>query len=272
MLINKDTRLCMSLAARPGNFGTLFHNYLYDKLNLNYVYKAFTTNNLKDAILGIKALNIRGCAVSMPYKEEVMLYVDETDISVDSIRSVNTIVNTNGYLKAYNTDYIAIENLLKENNIDNSTTFAVRGNGGMAKAILGALRDNGYTNGTLITRREKEGKELASLYGYNHQLDNEPVCAQLLMNATPIGMAGGKEENDLAFSKDEIEKANIIFDVVALPVETPLLKEAKSQNKKIISGADVAVIQSLEQFVLYTGVRPDLNLIMEASTFARNHK
>lgn len=272
MLINKDTRLCMSLAARPGNFGTLFHNYLYDKLSLNYVYKAFTTTNLKDAIAGIRALNIRGCAVSMPYKEEVILYVDEIDISAESIRSVNTIVNTDGYLKAYNTDYIAIEKLLKENNIDKSISIAVRGNGGMAKAVLGALRDNGYTNGTLITRREKEGKELASLYGYNHQLDNKPISAQMLINATPIGMVGGKEEHDLAFNQKEIEGADIIFDVVALPIETPLIKEARSQNKIIISGADVAVIQSLEQFVLYTGVRPDLDLIREASSIARNYK
>ena len=270
-MITKDTKLCMSLAARPGNFGTLFHNYLYSKLELDYVYKAFTTNNLENAIKGIRALDIRGCAVSMPYKKECIQYLDELDISAKSIESVNTIVNTEGYLKAYNTDYIAIENLLKENKVNPATTFVVRGNGGMAKAVLGALHDNGFTNGTLMTRREKEGTALASLYGYKHQLENEKAAAQLLINATPIGMAGGKEANSLSFDIDTISKADIIFDVVALPVETPLIKEAKKQGKQIISGADVAVIQSLEQFVLYTGVRPSLELIKEASDFARNY-
>ncbi len=59
----KDTKLCMPLADRPYNFGTRFHNYLYDELNLDYIYKAFTTNNLKDAIADIRALGIRGCAI-----------------------------------------------------------------------------------------------------------------------------------------------------------------------------------------------------------------
>lgn len=67
--ISRDTRLCMSLSARPGNFGTRFHNYLYRALGLDYVYKAFTTRDLPAAIGGIRALGIRGCAVSMPFKE-----------------------------------------------------------------------------------------------------------------------------------------------------------------------------------------------------------
>lgn len=46
-MINRDTQLCMSLAGRPGNFGTRFHNYLYEKLGLNFIYKAFTTQILK---------------------------------------------------------------------------------------------------------------------------------------------------------------------------------------------------------------------------------
>lgn len=271
-MITKETQLCMSLAARPGNFGTLFHNYLYGKLNLDYIYKAFTTNNLKEAIYGIRALGIRGCAISMPYKEACIPYLDELDISAALIQSVNTIVNTNGYLKSYNTDYIAIEKLLKENRIDPETTFAVRGNGGMAKAVLGALSMNGFKKGILITRRKEAGERLASLYGYASQLDSEyEVEADLLINATSIGMAGGETSQDLAFNPDVIAKASVVFDVVALPSHTPLLNEALKQGKRVISGADVAVIQSLEQFVLYTGVRPSLELVEEASCFARNN-
>lgn len=269
-MITKDTKLCMSLAARPGNFGTLFHNYLYNTLRLDFVYKAFTTNDLEAAIKGIKALNIRGCAVSMPYKEDCIQYLDELDISAKSIESVNTIVNTNGYLKAYNTDYIAIENLLKENNVDPSTSFVVRGNGGMAKAVLGALHDNGFTNGSVMSRKEDEGKKLASLYGYKYLKKSEKIDAKLIINATPIGMAGGAGADALSFDEATIAQADIVFDVVALPVETPLIKEGRRQDKLIISGADVAVIQSLEQFVLYTGVRPSIEVIRVASDFARN--
>ena len=70
-MINRDTLLCISLAGRPGNFGTRFHNYLYDKLGLNYLYKAFTTKDIEAAVKGVRALGIRGCAVSMPFKREL---------------------------------------------------------------------------------------------------------------------------------------------------------------------------------------------------------
>ena len=75
--LNKDTQVCMSLAARPSNFGTRFHNYLYDALDLDYLYKAFTTKDIQAAIGGVRALGIRGCAISMPFKEDVIPLVDE---------------------------------------------------------------------------------------------------------------------------------------------------------------------------------------------------
>ena len=142
--INKDTTICMSLAARPSNFGTRFHNYLYDALDLDYLYKAFTTRDLPAAIGGVRALGIRGCAISMPFKQQCIPLVDELDASAAAINSVNTIVNTDGYLKAYNTDYIAIAALLKQYQVSNQLSFVLLGSGGMAKAIACALKDAGF--------------------------------------------------------------------------------------------------------------------------------
>ena len=96
--INKDTVLCMSLSGRPGNTGTRFHNYLYRELGLNFLYKAFTTKDLPGAITGIRALGIRGCAVSMPFKEACIPFLDRLTDSAAAIRSVNTIVNDDGHL------------------------------------------------------------------------------------------------------------------------------------------------------------------------------
>ena len=78
-LLNKDTAVCISLAARPSNIGTRFHNYLYDELGLDFVYKAFTTTDIAAAIGGVRALGIRGCSVSMPFKEDVIALVDELE-------------------------------------------------------------------------------------------------------------------------------------------------------------------------------------------------
>lgn len=269
MNIDKDTVLCMSLAARPGNFGTRFHNYLYEKLGLNYIYKAFTTQDLAAAIGGVRALGIRGCAVSMPFKEDCIPYLDELSPSARAIESVNTIVNTAGYLKAYNTDYIAIERLLKKYQLSPKTPFVLRGSGGMAKAVAGALFDAGFRDGVIVARNESTGRRLAQLYGYRWQGDETGLDALLLINVTPVGMAGGAGAEDLAFSEGLIGRAHTVFDVVALPVETPLIRYARLHDKAVITGAEVIVIQALEQFALYTGVRPDDDVVEQAAAHAR---
>lgn len=267
--LNKDTVVCMSLAARPSNFGTRFHNFLYDALDLDYLYKAFTTSDLAAAIGGVRALGIRGCAISMPFKEACIPMVDELDPSAKAIDSVNTIVNTDGYLKAYNTDYIAIAKLLAEHQVPNQLKFALRGSGGMAKAVACALKDAGFKTGIIVARNEAAGKQLAGLYGFDWAADMQGIQADLLINVTPIGMAGGADEQTLAFTEDSIQQAQVIFDVVALPAETPLIRCAKANGKKVITGAEVFAIQAVEQFVLYTGIRPSDELFRQAAQYAR---
>lgn len=79
------------------------------KLGLNFIYKAFTTQDIEAAVKGVRALGIRGCAVSMPFKESCMPFLDAIDPSASVIDSVNTIVNDNGTLTGFNTDYIAVK-------------------------------------------------------------------------------------------------------------------------------------------------------------------
>lgn len=265
--LDRDTRLCMSLAGRPGNFGTRFHNWLYAALDLNYVYKAFTTSDLPGAVAGLRALGIRGCAVSMPYKEAVIALLDELDPSAAAIGSVNTIVNDDGFLRAYNTDYTAIRLLAAEHRLDPAQTVAVRGSGGMGKAVACALRDAGFTRGTVVARNRAAGEALAGRCGWAWQ--PEPVSADLLVNVTPIGMTGGAEAGALAFAPDLVAQARTVFDVVALPAETPLVTEARAQGRAVITGLEVVALQALEQFVLYTGVRPSPEQVRAAVAYAR---
>jgi shikimate dehydrogenase len=267
--INKDTIVCMSLAARPSNFGTRFHNFLYDALGLDYLYKAFTTTDLAAAIAGVRALNIRGCAISMPFKEACIPLINELDASAKAIHSVNTIVNTAGTLKGYNTDYLAIAKLLQRHQLAPDRVFALRGSGGMAKAVACALKDAGFRHGSIIARNAQTGRQLADLYGFSWQPDMAGVRADLLINVTPVGMAGGMEAEQLSFTPEEIGQAQAVFDVVALPAETPLIRLAQSQGKQVITGAEVFALQAVEQFVLYTGVRPDDALFQLAARFAR---
>jgi len=265
--ISRTTQLCMSLSGRPGNFGTRFQNYLYEALGLDYVYKAFTTRDLPAAIGGIRALGIRGCAVSMPFKEACIPLVDAIDASAKAIDSVNTIVNDDGQLRAYNTDYIAVARLIEQHRVSPDLTLALRGSGGMAKAVACALRDKGFKRGHIVARNEATGRALAESCGYAWAPDMRGVEAQLLINVTPIGMEG-PEVDALAFTEAEVERASVVFDVVALPPETPVIRLARAKGKLVITGAEVIVLQAVEQFVLYTGVRPEGRLIAEAAAHA----
>ncbi|NER64973.1 shikimate 5-dehydrogenase [Pseudomonas sp. MAFF212427] len=269
MFPSKDTVLCMSLAGRPGTFGVRFHNHLYQQLGLDYYYKAMTTGDLPAAVGGIRALGVRGCGVSMPYKEACIPLLDELDPSAAVIDSVNTLVNTQGHLKGYNTDYLAVRQLIGQHRLDPASSVALRGSGGMAKAVACALRDAGFKVGTIIARNREAGERLAEVCGYRWQAEPHDVRAQVLVNVTPIGMAGGAEAQQLAFEQGAIESAQVVFDVVAMPAQTPLIVAAQAAGKPVITGLEVIGLQALEQFVLYTGVRPEARQVAAAVAFAR---
>lgn len=267
--LNKDTRLCISLASRPSNIGTRFHNHLYDLLGLDFIYKAFTTTDIAAAIGGVRALGIRGCSVSMPFKQAVMALVDEIEPSATAIDAVNTIVNDDGRLTASNTDYLAVQSLIAEKGLDPAAPVLIRGSGGMAGAVGTAFRNNGFLTGTVIARNLEAGRALADRLGYEFASEVGDRTAAVLVNVTPVGMAGGPDEHRTSFEAATIEAADTVFDVVALPAETPLITAARAANRRVITGAEVIALQAAEQFERYTGVRPTAEQVAEASAFSR---
>ncbi|MBI5341382.1 MAG: shikimate 5-dehydrogenase [Mycolicibacterium rufum] len=270
--LNKDTRVCISLAGRPSNIGTRFHNHLYEVLGLDFLYKAFTTTDIVAAIGGVRALGIRGCSVSMPFKEDVLSLVDEVEPSAQTLRSVNTIVNDDGRLTASNTDYLAVQQLIDDNGLSSEQSVLIRGSGGMASAVGAAFADRGFAGGTIVARNAEAGRALAQRLGYEYLPDTGGPCtrtADIVVNVTPIGMAGGAEERDVAFDDAAIRHAHTVFDVVALPSETPLIAAARAAGVDVITGAQVIALQAAEQFERYTGVRPTAEQIAEASAISR---
>jgi shikimate dehydrogenase len=264
--IGRDTTLCISLAARPGTFGSRFHNHLYGALGLDWIYKAFTTRDLPAAIGGVRALGIRGCAVSMPFKEACIPLLDGLAPSASAIGAVNTIVNDSGTLTGHNTDHRALLELLSRRALRADTTFALRGSGGLAKAVLVALADAGLRDGVVVARNEGAGRPLAERHGARWQRDVS-VRASLLVNATPLGMTG-PDAGALAFPDDAIASADLVLDVVAQPRETPLAARARALGKPVITGDEVIVLQAVHQFALYTGIAPPADAVAAAAAFA----
>lgn len=274
-VLDSGTTLCVSLAARPSNIGTRFHNYLYNALGLNYVYKAFAPHDIAAAVAGIRGLPIRGAAVSMPYKETVIDLVDVMEPSAAAIESVNTIVNDDGVLRAYNTDYQAVADLLTESGFERSWRVAVAGSGGMAKAVVAALRDSGFDDVTVVARNRTTGTALAGRYGFLHRPEvSDDDRFDLVVNATPVGMAGdpvsrAEPGGGLPFSLGVVDAALAGFDVVAVPPDTPFVRRMRAAGKPVISGDAVIAGQAAAQFTLYTGVAPSPELVREASEYSR---
>ena len=267
--MSKDTRLCISLAGRPSNIGTRFHNHLYEALGLDFVYKAFSTHDIVAAIGGVRALGIRGCSVSMPFKQDVLSLVDHVESSARSIQSVNTIVNDDGRLTAANTDYLAVRQLIDEYGLTPQQSVLIRGSGGMASAVGAAFAGRGFAAGVVVARNPVAGSALADRLGYGYAAEVGARTADIVVNVTPIGMAGGAEEHDIAFGDATIRAAHTVFDLVALPSETPLIAAARSAGVSVITGAQVIARQAAEQFERYTGVRPSPEQIAEASAVSR---
>ncbi len=209
----------------------------------------------------------------MPFKEDVLALVDEIEPSAQTIRSVNTIVNDmsvpGGRLTASNTDYLAVQQLIRQHGLDPDDAVLIRGSGGMAKAVAVAFADEGFTAGFVVARNAESGAALADRVGYEYLPELGAATAPIIVNVTPIGMAGGAEEDDVAFDEATIAAADTVFDVVALPSETPLIKAARAAGAQVITGAQVIALQAAEQFARYTGVRPSPDQIAEASALSR---
>ena len=132
MQINRDTKIYCSFSNNPGNNGCLFFNQKFQKENKNAIYKSFYSDNILQSVEAVKTLKISGFAVSMPFKIEILNYVDEIDEICETIGSCNTVLNNKGKLKAYNTDWIGIRDYFLNSEIPNSILIA--GNGGFSRA------------------------------------------------------------------------------------------------------------------------------------------
>ena len=259
-------QLCISIAKRPGLYGTTIHNAGYQALGLNFFYKAFGTNDLEGAIHGVRALGIRGCSVSMPFKEKVIPLLDELDILAKKSQAVNTIVNENGSLIGYNTDVVGIKQCLQPLKIQKKKKILLLGSGGISRAFLVALR-NLKLNDIIITNRTlKKSQTLAKEFDthFIKWSERNNFNADMIINATSVGMS--PNDNLMPISKNQIMNTEILMDVVASPVNTKLIKFAKKYKKFTISGPELSFYQACAQFKLYTRKKPPILAMKKAAT------
>ena len=265
MEINNDTVVCISLASRPGNFGATVHNAAYRALGLNFLYKAFGISDIKGAVAGVRALGIRGCSVTMPFKVQVMKELDELDDAAQSIGAVNTVVNENGRLLGCNTDAYGAEVALQSLAITKDDTVLLLGAGGVAKAILYALGRLGVRRIFIATRTEAEASR--GMFGpcdFVQWESRHETKAEIIINATPIGMS--PDDDHVPIDLKKTQGCRAVMDVVVSPMESLLLRIAKDMGLRVVPGYKMSLYQAAAQFQLYTGANAPLDVMERAIT------
>jgi shikimate dehydrogenase len=266
--ISGDTRCCGIIGDPVAHtLSPAMHNAAFEALGLDMVYLPFRvkTGGLAAAIKGMRALEIRGLNVTMPHKVGVIRYLDEVSAPAREIGAVNTIVNDGGVLKGYNTDATGFLRALTEHGVQPERKRAVvLGAGGVSRAISIALAGHG-ANLVILNRRSGLGRARA-LAGRIHRVfgsdvsalemteDNLEVAltrADILVNATSIGMSPGTGETPVA--PDVIRPSLVVFDAVYQPARTRLLAGAEQAGAKVIGGREMLLWQGVLAFEMWTG-------------------
>ena len=142
--IDKNTEIYCSFAEKAGNTGCQMMNSAFYYYGLNKIYKSFSVSNIEDAVKSVKTLNIKGFAITMPYKTQVLECMGAQDFCADNVVKIgaaNTILNDNGILTAYNTDYLAAKTVLGK---CSGSNLYILGNGGYSKAVQEAAKYLGF--------------------------------------------------------------------------------------------------------------------------------
>ena len=241
----------------------IIQNAAFQERGVNAVFLAFETKDLGGAIQGVRALEIKGLSVTLPFKEAIVPYLDELDMLAGEIGAANTVANRDGMLIGYNTDAIgairALEGVVKLT----GANALILGAGGAARAIGHGLVRVGCAV-TISNRSKERGESLARDLGatfippeglYKYQTD-------ILINTTPLGMY--PEVHSIPISTDMVN-AHVVMDAVYNPHETRLLKEFKRLGATVVSGLEMFLQQGAEQFRLWTGLNPPLRTMRQAA-------
>ncbi|MFX0016883.1 MAG: shikimate dehydrogenase, partial [Candidatus Hermodarchaeota archaeon] len=234
-------------------------NALISFYNLNFCYLAFAPNDLKKAIEGLKEINFLGANITTPFKESILPLCDSLDQSVEEIKAINTIWFDGEKLQGYNTDIDGISSALTEY-IDQIGSYAVFGAGGAARALCVALKNK---TGILVNRTEAKGKKLAKEFGleYISLTDSLKIIPDidLIVNATPVGMAGQTFSTIVPTSW--IKKCTFVFDMVYNPSVTRLVEQATEYHKNVVSGVKMFLGQAAKAFSIWTRLETDLEIM-----------
>lgn len=233
------------------------HNAGYRALGIDkefhYEARKVAADELAEFMDTVRPSDIRGISCTAPHKQAIMRYLDEVDPVADKIGAINTIVNDNGRLIGYNTDWLGVIEPLKRLATIKDKHVALLGAGGAARSIAYGLSEQGVKL-TIYNRTPDKATALAAQFKAASAplIGNETAIrdSDIIVNATSVGMGSGDAS---PLPRAALSERQIVFDSVYVPYETKLLREAAAAGAQIIHGTEMLVHQALAQFKLYTG-------------------
>lgn len=236
----------------------LIHGFWLERLGIDADYRA--THVRSEELAGYFEKRRadaawRGCNITLPHKIAAMDHVADPGGVRESIGAINTVIRQQGELVGTNTDAAGFFAPIAEEPLSGRRAI-VAGSGGAANAILFALARAGVGEVTLLARNPLKGAALLARFGLKGDVlpfDSPLPPAALLVNTTPLGMAGQPSfVPDLSPLPDDA----IVYDIVYAPLVTPLLAAAEDRGLQTVDGLEMLVGQAALAFELFFGAPP----------------
>jgi 3-dehydroquinate dehydratase / shikimate dehydrogenase len=251
--LDQATRI-FAVAGNPiaHSLSPIMHLTAFRRENVNAIMLPLKVRALDDLLTVVRDLPLDGVAVTMPLKQEVLPHLANMDPLTARIGACNTLrTGADGKLYGFNTDVAGVVRPLERRMRLKDARILVLGAGGAARAAVFGLVEQGAD--VYVVNRTHEKAVALARKAKAHVLKQNVLAKNrfdVIINTTPCGMTGIKQP--LPIKENELN-ASLVFDMVYTPLETPLLKLAKSRGLAVVSGLEMFVQQGARQFEIWTG-------------------
>lgn len=260
----------------------LIHNFWLKHYGIagEYISQPVSPEELEAFLSNLAARGFLGCNVTVPHKERAAKFVTLADPLTRKLSAVNTVYLKNGIPMGTNTDGFGFMKNLAAAVPDfecRGSSALLLGAGGAARAIAGALLDAGLAKLVICNRSLERARTVVSVFGENiiaspWDSASSAMCdIDLLINATSLGMQGRPQ---LDLSLDALPPSAVVCDIVYVPLETPLLRQARGRGNRTVDGLGMLLHQACPAFEKWYGIWPEvttaLRRIVESDILAQN--
>ena len=236
------------------------HNYWLKENNINAIYekRKLNSDDIEELVGEIRNDKISGINVTVPFKKDVIPFLDDLSKEAFITQSVNTIFLKNNKITGYNTDIAGFQISLKDTGFDlKNKKVLILGSGGVVPSIIYGLEKSGVSQIMISNRTKIKAIELKKTFSSLKIVDWGTVPEfDMIINATSLGL-DKNDKIDLNFTN--INKNKLFYDVIYNPKKTNFLQTGKNLGAKVLNGNKMFIYQASEAFKLWHNINPEIN-------------